>query len=64
MPARGWYEWNENELVRNEAGRKVKQPYFISLPDADFMAFAGLWAVWQGQDAPVLGTLQVSKTHT
>lgn len=50
MPARGWYEWNENEQVRSEAGRKVKQPYFISLPDADFMAFAGLWAVWQGQD--------------
>ena len=44
MPARGWYEWNENEQVRNEGGRKVKQPYFISLPESDFMAFAGLWA--------------------
>ncbi len=50
MPARGWYEWNENELVRNDAGRKVKQPYFISLPGSDVMAFAALWAVWQGQD--------------
>lgn len=63
MPARGWYEWNENELVRNEAGRKVKQPYFISLPDADFMAFAGLWAVWQGQDgSQVLSCALMSKT--
>jgi putative SOS response-associated peptidase YedK len=34
MPARGWYEWNENEQVRNEGGRKVKQLYFISLPDS------------------------------
>lgn len=55
MPAQGWYEWNENELVRNDAGRKVKQPYFISLPDSDVMAFATLWAVWQGQDG--LGSL-------
>ena len=63
MPARGWYEWNENEQVRNEAGRKVKQPYFISLPDADFMAFAGLWAAWQAPDgSQVLSCALMSKT--
>ncbi len=63
MPAQGWYEWNENEQVRNEGGRKVKQPYFISLPDSDFMAFAGLWAVWQGQDgSQVLSCALLSKT--
>ena len=62
MPARGWYEWNENELLRNDAGRKVKQPYFISLPDSDVIAFAGLWAVWQGQDgAQVLSCALLSK---
>ncbi len=63
MPARGWYEWNENEQVRNEGVGKVKQPYFISLPDSDVIAFAGLWAVWQGQDgAQVLSCALLSKT--
>lgn len=62
MPARGWYEWSENELVRNDAGRKVKQPYFISTPDSDFMAFAGLWATWQAQDGTqVLSCALLSK---
>lgn len=62
MPARRWYEWNENELIKNEAGRKIKQPYFITLPDSDFMAFAGLWAVWQSQDgSQVLSCAPLSK---
>ncbi|WP_092373776.1 SOS response-associated peptidase family protein [Desulfomicrobium apsheronum] len=50
MPVRGWYEWNENDLVRSDSGRQVKPPYYISAPNADAIAFAGLWAVWTGQD--------------
>lgn len=50
MPARGWYEWNEKELVRSDSGRQVKQPYYISAPNAEAIAFAGLWAVWTEQD--------------
>ena len=50
MPARGWYEWNEKELVRSNSGRQVKQPYYICAPNAEGIAFAGLWAVWKGQD--------------
>ena len=50
MPVRGWYEWNENELVRSDSGRKVKQPYFINPPYSDIIAFAGHWAIWSGQD--------------
>ena len=50
MPVRGWYEWNENEQVRSDSGRHIKQPYFISSPDSEVVFFAGLWAVWQGQD--------------
>ncbi|WP_092194023.1 SOS response-associated peptidase family protein [Desulfomicrobium norvegicum] len=50
MPARGWYERNEKELVRSNSDRQVKQPYFICAPNAEGIAFAGLWAVWKGQD--------------
>jgi putative SOS response-associated peptidase YedK len=50
MPVRDWYKWKENKLVRNDAGRKVKQPNFISAPDSKFIVFAGLWALWKGQD--------------
>lgn len=46
MPVRGWYEWNEHEMVRSESGRKVKQPYFIFCPNSEVVAFAGLWSVW------------------
>ena len=62
MPVRGWYEWNENEHVKNDAGRKVKQPYFISAPDSEVIVFAGLWALWKGQDgAEVLSCALLSK---
>jgi putative SOS response-associated peptidase YedK len=50
MPARGWYEWNEEEQVRSDLGRLVKQPYFISAPNAEVIFFAGLWSIWTGQD--------------
>jgi putative SOS response-associated peptidase YedK len=44
MPASGWYEW--------QATKTPKQPYFIHAPDAEVLAFAGLWAEWQQADAP------------
>lgn len=62
MPVRGWYEWKEDELVRNDAGRKVKQPYFITAPDSEVIVFAGLWALWKGQDgSEVLSCALLSK---
>lgn len=62
MPARGWYEWSENEQVKNEAGRKVKQPYFVTAQGLEVIFFAGLWAVWQGQDgSKVLSCALLSK---
>lgn len=39
----GFYEW------KGEKGRK--QPYFLSLPDEQPFAFAGLWETWQSRDA-------------
>lgn len=39
IPADGFYEW---------VGPKgEKQPYYITLPDAAPMAFAGLWEIWK-----------------
>jgi putative SOS response-associated peptidase YedK len=43
VPADGWYEWYER-------GPKDKQPYFMTDPGGDVLAFAGLWAVWGPRD--------------
>jgi putative SOS response-associated peptidase YedK len=62
MPARGWYEWYENEPVRSESGRKVNQPYFLYCPNAEVIAFAGLWSVWERPGAePVVSCALLSK---
>jgi len=61
MPARGWYEWNEHEQVRSESGKVVNQPYFLYSPNADVIAFAGLWDVWQSPTGPVLSCALLSK---
>lgn len=46
IPADGFYEW---ERV---AGRKQKQPWYITRADGKPMAFAGLWDSWR----PVKGS--------
>ena len=42
IPADGFYEW------KKLPDSKRKQPYFISRPDGERFAFAGLWEVWRG----------------
>ncbi|WP_426572869.1 SOS response-associated peptidase [Aquihabitans sp. McL0605] len=44
VPADGFYEWRKLD------GQKVKQPYFISRPDGEPLAFAGLWESWRRPD--------------
>lgn len=62
MPARGWYEWNEQEQTRNERGRKVHQPYYIHSIAGEIVAFAGLWSRWIGPDhLPVLSCALLSR---
>ena len=39
MPADGFYEW--------VGSKNSRQPLFITLPDKDPFAFAGLWETWQ-----------------
>lgn len=56
IPAEGWYEWRQTELVDRESGavRKAKQPYFIHRDDEPVFAFAGLVSWWQGPEAEPL----------
>ena len=54
MPARGWYEWNENETVPTTRGRTSYQPYFFHDPNAEVLAIAGLWSLWQAPSGSTL----------
>lgn len=50
MPARGWYEWNPQQQVRNASGRLVHQPYYLHDPTDALLAIAGIWASWTGPE--------------
>jgi putative SOS response-associated peptidase YedK len=41
--ADGFYEWRKLD----DSPRPPKQPYWVSLPDGEPFAFAGLWAGWR-----------------
>ncbi len=41
VPADGFYEW------QRLPGQKVKQPYLITRPGREPLAFAGLWSSWR-----------------
>lgn len=43
IPADGWYEWKRDG--------KLKQPFFMTMPDGSSLAMAGLWATWRPKDA-------------
>ena len=52
IPANGFYEWK-----KEDGG---KQPYFITTkPDKPF-AFAGLWEIWDKEDAPYKSNLIIT----
>jgi putative SOS response-associated peptidase YedK len=47
VPADGWYEWRITSATSQQpgrGGRPVKQPYFMTRPDA--VVFGGVWSVW------------------
>lgn len=60
IPADGFFEWKKIE------GQKAKQPYFISRPDGEPFAFAGLWSEWKGEhkghDSVIRSTTIVTTT--
>ncbi len=44
IPADGFYEWRDDE--------RGKTPIWISLPDGELFAFAGIWAALPARDGP------------
>jgi putative SOS response-associated peptidase YedK len=57
VPADGWFEW------RREGSRK--QPFFMTRPDGESLAMAGLWTTWRDPaepDGPPLVTAAVLTT--
>jgi putative SOS response-associated peptidase YedK len=48
LPADGYFEWQ----VREEGGKKVKQPFFIHRADSGPLAFAGLYELWRDHAVP------------
>lgn len=45
LPVDGFYEWNKPEAAQR------KQPWYITRPDGEPFAFAGLWEEWRGNPA-------------
>lgn len=56
VPASGFYEW------QSATGKKVKQPYYISLRDGTPLSFAGLWDSVLGPSGDTLETCAIVTT--
>lgn len=50
VPARGWYEWQASPVATDAKGKPRKQPFFISSPTEDLIAFAGLYEFWRDRE--------------
>ncbi len=48
IPAAGWYEWQAAQKPDAQTGeiKPYKQPHFISAPDGQLLAMAGLLSMW------------------
>jgi putative SOS response-associated peptidase YedK len=46
LPADGYYEWYPTEQ-KTQAGKPLKQPFFIHPADGSVMAMAGLYEIWR-----------------
>ena len=55
IPASGFYEW-----LRKGA---QKQPYFIRRTDQGYMAMAGVWDHWQGEDDQEIDSCSIITTE-
>ncbi|NJP66983.1 SOS response-associated peptidase [Streptomyces spiramenti] len=57
LPADGYYEWStgREERREEEKGRRKrprKQPYYVTPPDGDVLAMAGLYEFWRDPKLP------------
>ena len=51
IPVNGFFEYQHRD------GGKIKQPYFIHLPDGQVMLLGGLWSEWQGSRSFTICTM-------
>jgi putative SOS response-associated peptidase YedK len=49
IPADGYYEW---QAITDEAGKKVKQPFYIYPADGGVLSFAGIYELWRDGSVP------------
>jgi putative SOS response-associated peptidase YedK len=56
IPADGFYEWQK------VPGQKKKQPLYISRPDGEPLAFAGLWSIWRDSEGGELHSCTIITT--
>lgn len=55
IPINGFYEWQKTSEGLGSGphpGRQRKQPYYMSLPDNDLLALAGIWEIWTDPQDP------------
>ena len=55
IPASGFYEWLRKGTQ--------KQPYFIRRTDQGYMAMAGIWDHWQGEDGQEIDSCSIITTE-
>jgi putative SOS response-associated peptidase YedK len=51
IPADGFYEWFPIDQAQN-AGKPLKQPYFLRPTDGSVLAMAGIYEYWRSPDLP------------
>lgn len=54
MPALGWYEWSDKEVLHMQAGRETRQPYYLYCSTEPVLAFAALWSSWEAPNGDEL----------
>lgn len=66
IPADGFYEWHQTDthMASGDAGRgrRVRQPYLITMADEGPFAMAGLWEHWQDEHGNELETCTILTT--
>jgi len=55
IPASGFYEWKKDACER-------RRPFYIHAPNADFMAFAGIWQDWTSPEGGSANTCAIVTT--
>lgn len=60
LPALGYYEWRKEE----EAGKAIKQPYFLRPTDGSPVHMAGIYEFWKGPEGWLATTSIITTSAT